>query len=911
MTATYRLQFTHKFTFRDALELVDYLDELGVSSMYASPLFQCKPGSTHGYDVTDPGRLNPELGSESDFEQLTSRLQQRGLGLLLDIVPNHMSTHHHNRWWMDVLEYGPASFFEHFFDIAWKPNERVILPFLEAEIGHVLEKGGLELSIYEGRFYLSYFDHRFPVTPHSYASILEFALLPDLQGDQEKELGVLCETFAALPIPSLDSQKEWREKGEVLKSQLKSFLAEEPSRTASLKAGLGKFPIRPILDDQAYQLSSWQEGLRKVNYRRFFNIAELVAVKVENPSVFEATHELIFKLVRNKKVTGLRIDHIDGLIDPAAYLEKLRARTGASYLVVEKILLGSEELRTDWSIEGTTGYDFLNKVNGIFVDPGGLRVLKRRYRRDASEERTSFEEVAFQKKRNVIQRLFKAELDLLAGALSELSRESPKKDSSCSASEAALAIQEATAALPVYRTYINGFSVSETDRKYIESALSKARGREMADRRVLDHLENVLLLRFPRALSISQKRNWLQFVMKWQQFTGPVAAKGVEDTALYVYNPLDSLNEVGGEPDMAVSLDQFHLLNQERVTRWPHGLNASTTHDTKRSEDVRARINVLSELAEEWESTWQRWHSLNKSFRRRVEGKQVPDTSMELLLYTTLLGAWPLDRSEEADFQERIEGFVIKAAREGKTFTSWMAPNAAHEDALLQFVANLFSSHNFLEELRTFQKKISFYGMLNSLSQLLLKVCSPGVPDFYQGTELWNFSLVDPDNRRPVDFEQRRENLHQLLEKEEAELSSLASDLLANWKDGRIKLFVTHRCLSFRRREETLFAEGSYQPLTVKGEHADSICAFVRQVRNKSMIVVAPRWWTRIASPDDLRTSEECWKDTRILLPGHIPEQWRDVLTNQPIPAEASDGRVVFVGQLLKTLPVAVLEGDN
>ncbi|HLU99903.1 MAG TPA: malto-oligosyltrehalose synthase, partial [Acidobacteriota bacterium] len=704
-------------------------------------------------------------------------------------------------------------------------------------------------------------------------------------------------------------------KSEKLKLEMKHFLstlileeAEErlTNWDAALKENLDQAQIHSLLKQQAYQLLPWQEGLKQINYRRFFNIAELVALRVENPAVFEATHELVFRLIDEGKVTGLRVDHIDGLFDPKAYLEKLRARSGKVYVVVEKILLGEEKLPLDWPVEGTTGYEFLNEVNGIFVDPAGLTALKRRYRRHFVDEGDSFKTVAYEKKRKIINRLFKAELKRLETALRELAaeQEAPPFPSG----ETTRAIQEVTAALPVYRTYINSFSVSTIDRQYIKSAVDEARRRGQSRVDVLDFLEAVLLLNFPPQTDLSQKKKWLHFVMKWQQFTGPVAAKGVEDTALYVYNPLASLNEVGGEPDIAVSLKEFHALNEIRAKSWPRGLNASTTHDTKRSEDVRARLNVLSELADEWQAAWQDWHSMNRSFRCRVKGKAVPERNMELLLYTSLLGAWPLSEKEEETFQERIEEFMIKAAREGKIFTSWTTPDLEYEEALLQFVRNLFASAEFLQKLKAFQGNLAFYGMLNSLSQLVLKITCPGIPDFYQGTELWNLSLVDPDNRRPVDFRRCRQILREVLERGRTDQLDLAREWLNNWRDGRIKLLLTYICLSYRKREPALFL-GGYEPLQAEGEHQESICAFLRRTEDKSLIVIAPRWWTRILSPGQLTFPEGCWKDTRIHLLEDLPSRWKNVLTCGELEREAVDSGSLIVDRVLRELPVALLEG--
>jgi (1->4)-alpha-D-glucan 1-alpha-D-glucosylmutase len=887
--ATYRLQLNAGFTFADAKGIASYLAELGISDLYLSPILKARKGSTHGYDVVDSVALNPELGTEDDFDALHQELQQRDLGLLLDVVPNHMAATPENAWWMSVLENGPHSRFLHYFDIDWSPVtlrgqtvNKVLLPILGKPYGEALEAQEIQLGFDADGFYFRYFDTRLPLAPHTYRQVLNPCVDSLPREGVAIELRELLEGDQAVPNSKFLKETLWR------------IYEQDANFRQALDRTIERFNGQPdelddVLDRQWYRLAYWRIASKKINYRRFFDVTDLVGVRVENPEVFEARNRRTLELIAEGKVTGLRIDHIDGLHDPAGYLRKLQLRLAEAgeqrpfYVVLEKILAKDEQLPCAFPVSGTVGYDFLDSMNAVFVDSAGLKQLDAFYRAFTGIN-TSFEDICYERKKQVIQELFSGEMRALGKKLSAVAM-ADRNARDFAPVELTEALSEVTACLSVYRTYMREGEPSESDRRSIREAVARARERAgtSLDDRLFVFLERVLLLD-PPAYVASEREQWVAFMLRWQQFTGRVMAKGVEDTAFYNYNRLVSLNEVGGDPGRSGDFDglqEFHARNSDQQRRWPHTLNASSTHDTKRSEDVRARINVLSEIPSLWTRQVRRWSKMNAHLRR----DDVPHPNEELLLYQTLIGMWPLDEEELPAVRERLRLYLEKAAREAKTYTSWIAPNATYEENLLAFGDAVLNHQQFCEDFVRFRKRIAFYGCLNALSQAVLKATAPGVPDFYQGTELWDFSLVDPDNRHPVDYERRAAALRKM--RAAVDLSTL----LRRWFDGRLKMFVTWKTLELRARQAELFRDGDYEPLD-GGKH---VCAFVR---GQSVLVAVPRFLASLAKPGAFPLGE-VWRDEALSVNG----RWRDIFT-----AEEIEGNPLPLARVFARFPVAVLE---
>jgi (1->4)-alpha-D-glucan 1-alpha-D-glucosylmutase len=949
----------------------------------------------HGYDAIDATRLNSELGTPEDFENLCHELKTRGMGLLLDIVPNHMSMTTENRWWMDVLENGRNSAFASFFDIDWdhlRPalRNKVLLPILGRPYGNVLDSGELSLGIAEDGFFVSYFETKIPIAPKSYNRILSLDLDSGPAGDglsgrAREELKSIIEELHRLADGQADRQQfsraeshaeftgavAERDSGSIatasfdrqldpdtlaaqqsksaavaqvsggiafdsVKERLWHAYSTELAIRAHIDANLNTFNGRKgdpasfklldqLLDEQAYWLSFWRLADEEINYRRFFTISDLIGMRVEDPAVFEATHQFILKLVHEGKVTGLRVDHVDGLCDPLGYLERLaeRARTpvpsqtdGRSrsrpYVVVEKILTGDETLPRDWPVCGTIGYDSLNDINHVFVDMDGLKALGQMYAKRTGSKAV-FRDVAYAGKHLVIRTLFGGEMRSLGHQLGRLA-EQDRYVRDLPVRELERALVEVTACFPVYRTYIRSAELSGRDRRYVERAVAEAKLRNASvSLQVFEFVRKVLLLENPSYLDDQQRDARLRFVMRWQQFTGPIMAKGVEDTALYVYNRLVSLNEVGSEAELPSDpVQAFHRRMSLRQTRWPWAMNASSTHDAKRGEDVRARLNVLSEMPDRWEMKVELWSSLNGVHVDTLEGRPVPDHNEEYLLYQTMLGAWPAEKKDVPDFGKRLEAYTIKAAREAKVHTRWTQPEVKREQYLVNFIRrilNPLAENGFLQDFLSFQQEISLYGILNGLAQTVLKITIPGVPDFYQGTELWDLSLVDPDNRRPVDFRQRMELLKQI-DSFERQAEVPVKDLSHLWQDGRIKLFVIARSLALRRRNPALFLKGEYIPLHGTERGARHVCAFARRRAGKWVVAAVPRLITKLVNPGDAPVGSSVWQNSVLSLPDGAPEQWTNVLTGEILHASRSDeGSIIELAKVFWSCPVALLTG--
>ncbi len=952
LLATYRLQFNKDFTFQDAAKIVDYLADLGITHVYASPILTARRGSGHGYDVTDPTRLNPELGTDADFQAFREKLRERGMGLILDIVPNHMSASSENAWWMDVLENGPESAYASYFDIDWRPPSRilegkVLLPVLGRPFGEALEHQELKLIALEGKFLVQYFDSLFPLAPATYHLILRRRLneLRDILGEDShsyQEYSGIAAAAAALTDDSMstrDAGADRRLRFESLRQRLRQLMAQDAKVTDFITQNLKGIEGQPkdpssfssfetLLAQQHYLLAYWQNVNEEINYRRFFTINDLVGQRMQDPLVFEATHALIFRMIEQSSLDGLRIDHIDGLRDPLGYLRQLSERVfianpnavpeggaaatngqQASFpIFVEKILARDEHLPAGWPVAGTTGYDFVNALNAFFVDPKGAGQIEKIYSRFIGKE-IGYDELLYQKKKIVMSILLGVEIRA-AGQQFQMLARNDRYAREIPRLELNQVLLEVTAQLSVYRTYISNLDVSHEDKHRIEQAVERARLKApQLSAAGFDFLRDVLLLLNRPHLLPGQREARLAFVMRWQQFTGPIMAKAYEDTFLYVFNPLISLNEVGGDPRPSTApTADFPGFVKTRQKDWPYAMNASTTHDTKRGEDVRARINVLSEIPAVWQKHLDRWSKTNAQHRKMIEGQPVPDRNEEIFLYETLLGAWPFDDDRPA-LVRRLKEYAIKATREAMVHTRWTRPNLRHEQALERFIAAILkpgAKSTFLSDFVEFQKQIAFYGMANSLAQTLLKIAAPGVPDIYQGSDLWDFRLVDPDNRQPVDFEARKAALTKIQALDESP-SPAYIEVAKGWHDGGIKLYVIWKALQQRAQYPELYSDGEFLTLEARGKRAENVTAFARRWKKTWAVIVAPRWLARAGFPLPPQGTGKFWGDTALHLPKTAPTQWKNVFTNGIVTVSGRNGGRVIRLDDLGQFPVALL----
>ncbi len=962
-SATYRLQFNQKFTFDDAAGLVDYLDDLGITDIYASPVLMARPGSVHGYDVTDQSRFNPEIGDDVSFLRLSAALQQRGMGLIADVVPNHMCiTHPSNFWWWDVLENGPSSAFARYFDIDWQPPKqelvnKVLLPVLGDQYGRILENQEIQLVYADGQFHVSVYDTPLPLAPRSWTMILEPAvarLREKLGADHEHvaELESIVTSLSHLPGHTETDDAKIRERlreKEIVKRRLSGLLEASPQAGEAIDTALLEINgrrgeprsfdrLERLLESEAYRLSFWRVAMDEINYRRFFDINDLAAIRVEDPEVFSAVHKLIFDLVRQGHIRGLRVDHPDGLFEPEKYFRFLQdacqawraasnghakpenGKGGTFYIVAEKILNGNEPLRTEWAVEGTTGYGFLNLVNGVFVDHTKEKAFQLLYRRFTGWT-TAFDDLVCDSKRLILQVAMSSELNVLARRLDHISEQNRwSRDFTLESLRDGL--REVLAAFPVYRTYVRSdkTEVDAQDRRQVNIAIREAKLRNPAiSESVFDFIQSVLLLEHPEGVDDAQRAEWQMFAMRFQQLSSPVMAKGVEDTAFYRYYPLASLNEVGGDPArFGVSVNAFHRRNLIRRETWPNSMSASSTHDTKRGEDVRARINVLSEAPGDWYRAIRRWRELNRTAKTRVDDRHAPDSNEEYLLYQTLVGTWPLypmNPDEHQAYVRRMDGYMQKALHEAKVHTSWVNPNSEYEQAVTGFVERVLEpspGNVFLQELRQFQAPIARAGMWNSVSQLVLKIASPGVPDFYQGNDLWAFDLVDPDNRRAVNYDARRQMLRSFEEQAARDRSALVDRLRENPCDGAIKLYVTREALRFRRDHRDLFAQGSYTALAAEGNRARHVVAFSRATAHQTLLAFTGRFFLKLCNSHG-KPVGDVWGNTTVALPkkaGHT--SFRDILTGETVTAEEREGALILpVARVFAHCPVALLVAES
>ncbi len=974
--STYRLQFHSGFRFEQARKLVEYLRDLGISHVYFSPLLKARAGSLHGYDITDHNQLNPEIGTEEELHALVNGVKAQGMGIILDIVPNHMGIGlGDNPWWQDVLENGRASAYADFFDIDWTPlkselRDKVLLPTLGDQYGIELEAGHIKLDYQDGRFFCTYFDKHLPIDLQTVP--LVFEPLGDFRARLDGDLGGAAlghfeslvvemrnlppnQTSDALPaeqrrrtIPELRERlARLVESSTAIRSLVDQAIARCNGRPGDSRSF---DPLHRLLEAQPYRLAHWRVSAEEINYRRFFDINDLVGLRMENPRVFAETHKLVRRLLAEGSISGLRVDHPDGLLNPRQYFTRVQMLYAAAhcvgpeprppladngieaevqeifgqhdwmnrraplYVLVEKILEAGEELPREWPVDGTSGYDFANLVNGLFIDGRSRRALTNLFRRftGVAEE---FDAILYHCKKTVMHTALSSEVAVLTHMLDEISStERRARDFTRKALRDA--IRETIACFPVYRTYIDERGeVPPRDRGYITQAIvaAKRRNAGMAAA-IFDFLRDILLLKNGDSTQWNEAhRARLQFTLKFQQLTGPVMAKGLEDTACYVYNRLISVNEVGGSPnEFGVTVQEFHQGNQQRAEFWPYSMLATSTHDTKRSEDVRARVNVLSEMPKQWVAQVMHWRRINRAKKKTLpDGRTAPDHNEEYLLYQTLLGCWPFAlEAERESFIRRIQDYMTKAVHEAKVNLSWINPDTEYVEAVRLFVARLLTPgttarpNHFLESFEKFALPIQFFGALNSVSQTLLKLTAPGVPDIYQGNELFDFSLVDPDNRRPVDFELRCRQL-QSLKKAANSLHTheLCDELLRNYGEGRMKLWTILRALRFRQEHASLFQSGSYVALAGEGDKHEHVVAFARMSRDQMAIVAVPRLCYLLMSGEMRAPLGKVWQNTVMQLPK--PGSYWNVLTDEPI--ELAGSRSLLCEKLFARFPVALL----
>jgi (1->4)-alpha-D-glucan 1-alpha-D-glucosylmutase len=926
-TATYRIQLQADFGFQQAADLLDYLHALGISHLYASPIFQARKGSTHGYDIEDPNQFNPELGGQSGVDALAQRLHNLEMGWIQDIVPNHMVYSGGNPLLADVLENGPRSAFYEFFDIQWDhpaPELRgaVSAPFLGEALEVLLDKGQIRLELTAGGLRVRYYDLYFPLALDAYPRVLcadractkESAALAAHEQELQRRVDRLVQSARIYDVQAR-RQALMDAKGELWtlysnNRQVKAGLDERLQRINDQPFQTG---LADLLEHQHFRLRHWTTAARQINYRRFFDINELITLRQDLPEVFDFTHHLIKQMVGKGVITGLRVDHVDGLGDPAGYLNRLRRRFGDLYIVAEKIL-GPEEDLADWPVQGTTGYEFAARMNALFCSSDFEDRLTGLYRQFTGA-RDDFAEISRQCKKKVLADQFSGDLHNLVlkweAAMQVGSEPSPQRRKELEA-----ALSEMLIALPVYRTYLACSEANENDQALLKQVLADAQAQRPDLSSVLGDIGSWLVS--VRKSQATMTGKWITGTHRrsalgaFEQLAAPLTAKGIEDTALYRYNRLAALNEVGCNPDrFGASPQEFHAFAAQRQETWPHSLNVLSTHDTKRSADVRARMLVISELPEEWENHLKQWRECNAPHMGQTDGGPVPDPEMEYLLYQTVAATLPMDRAHLPDYRRRIIDYITKAAREAKQRTSWLAPAEGYEQALAAFVERILDPQagtcSFVEMISPFAARIAHYGFFNAMAQNLIHLTAPGIPDIYQGTELFDDSLVDPDNRRPIDFQRRRLYLREIEKGYHSDAPALVRQLMDQRYDGRIKLYAIWVALQLRRRYAALFQQGRYVPLTVEGGKQHHAVAFARVADPYWVMAIVPRMPAGLVDYGKDPLGPSVWADTKVRLPSKAPVQWRNMMTREVVPAV----EYVLLGQVFKHVPVALLIGEG
>jgi (1->4)-alpha-D-glucan 1-alpha-D-glucosylmutase len=971
--STYRVQMNREFRFTDAIRIVPYLAQLGVTTFYASPILKARAGSMHGYDIIDHNKINEEIGTEAEFFALVDALHERGMTLILDVVPNHMGVGYGtNPWWQDVLQNGRASKFANYFDIDWDPLKeelanKVLLPVLGNPYGEELEAGRLTLRFTGREFCVEYYDRTLPIDPQTYPMIIRPMGEPDTTTAEGRELLGLLSALSELPNHETeDSERATKRQKQLpfLMNRLQELMSRSEAMRDYVEHAVERIngkvgdshsfdALHQLLEHQVYRLAHWRVSAEEINYRRFFDINDLIGLRMEDPQVFASTQGLIRRLLGTGAVSGLRIDHPDGLFNPPQYFQRLQMLYAASqcygpepqgqlaengieeemqsefgrhdwreekapmYVVVEKILEHGEELPSEWPVAGTVGYEFANLLTNLFIDANAERMFTTIYTRFIGET-MDVNRLIYQSKKLIMHSALSSEVNVLAHLLDEISS-MDRRARDFTRKSLRDAIREAIACFPIYRTYIDERgNITERDRRFIEQAIRRAkRANTSIPGPVFDFLQDILLLRGNDDSSpVYGYRKQLYFTLKFQQLSGPVMAKGLEDTSCYIYNRFVAVNEVGGAPgEFGISAAEFHEANRKRQENWPRQMLTSSTHDTKRSEDVRARLAVLSEMPRGWASQSIRWRRINKPRRLMMgEGHSAPDLNEEYLLYQTLVGTWPMPQRVEdgfslndaarAEYTERIQEYMIKAVNEAKVNMSWINPNPEYTEGLKNFIAKILrpgteaKPNSFLRLITEFVPKVAFFGAINSLSQTLVKLTAPGVPDVYQGQELFDFSMVDPDNRRRVDFGIRNDVLN-AMSRDDREYTDHCAEMVRNWTDGRTKMWVTYKTLQARKNMRDVFDGGSYVPLRSTGSKAGHAMGYTRVLGERSAVTVFPRFAHTLMSGDMRMPLGNSWGDTKIVLPEGT---FRNVLTGEEV-----RGGEVGCGEVLRSFPVGLL----
>lgn len=886
--ATYRLQINPDFPFSAIRTIIEYLNDLGISHIYASPVFQAREGSPHGYDVVDPAAINTELGSQQEFEDLLTYVHDLGMGWIQDIVPNHMAFDSQNDMLMDLLERGAHSRFYEFFDIDWEHHYdrirgRVLAPFLGRLYNECLEAGELTLNFDQEGFHIRYYDWRFPLRMQSYSILLTSKLSwlkKHIDSDHPGYINLLGALYSLRNLTEDNDPEGFDTQIRFVKNILWENYQSQPIIQKYIDNQIEKINGTPgeaesfdrlhdLLSQQFYRLSYWKVGSEEINYRRFFSVNELITLRMEQQEVFDYTHQLIADLVERDLIDGIRVDHIDGLQQPTQYLERLRKLIGDRYLVVEKILEPGEPLPEFWPVDGTTGYDALNVINGLFCK----KAMKSQYSKMYSSftgNSYPYHEQVHDEKRLIVDKHLAGDVDNLAHKMVQIAGQY-RYGHDFTLYGIRKALVEILTWFPVYRTFISLKQQREKDPEYLDEAIRLAKKSMPNLVREIDFIRQILSLEQPD--QNAEKGQWEAVAFRFQQLSGPLMAKGFEDTFLYIYNRLLSLNEVGGSPDsFGVSDIEFHQFQLNRMTDWSQTMNTTSTHDTKRGEDVRARINVLSEIPDEYHQHLIRWAKINQPFKSDVNGNPAPDSNDEYFLYQSLIGTLPFDGKITDEYRKRIRDYAIKAVREAKIHTAWLEHDTDYEEAYLEFIDSIIdqeTARDFLEDFSPFQEKIAAFGIWNSFSQVILKYTVPGISDLYQGTELWDLNLVDPDNRRPVDYEHRRSLLSEIRNSDRSR-RELVEHLLHNRRSGQIKMYLIHQLLQTRAEYPALLEQSEYIPLKIHGTLRNHVVAFARRNGQLWMVTVIPRFLTGLIDAGELPVGETLWSDTEIELPERL-----------------------------------------